>query len=121
MKQLTKAEEEIMQILWKLEKAFVKDIVDLFPNPKPAYNSVSTIIRILEKKGVVGFEAFGKSHRYFPLIDKEEYTGKFLSRFVDNYFSGSYSQLVSFFAKQQNLSLAELEILLKELKEHQDD
>jgi len=121
MKQLTKAEEEVMQILWQLEKAFVKDIVEHFPEPKPAYNSVSTITRILEKKGVVGFEAFGKSHRYFPLIDKEEYSRTFLNRFVENYFSGSYSQLVSFFTKQHNLSLSELEILLKELKEHKDD
>ena len=121
MKQLTKAEEEIMQILWQLEKAFVKEIINHFPNPKPAYNSVSTIIRILEKKGVVGFEAFGKSHRYFPLIDKEEYSRKFLNRFVENYFSGSYSQLVSFFAKQDNLSLSELEMLLKELKKNEDD
>jgi BlaI family transcriptional regulator, penicillinase repressor len=121
MKQLTKAEEEIMQILWQLKKAFVKEIVDQFPDPKPAYNSVSTIIRILEKKGVVGYEAFGKTHRYYPLIEKEEYSRKFLSRFVDNYFSGSYTQLVSFFTKQHNLSLNELETILKELKEHQDD
>lgn len=121
MKQLTKAEEEVMQILWHLKKAFVKEIVNQFPDPKPAYNSVSTIIRILEKKGVVGFEAFGKSHRYYPIINKEEYSHKFLNRFVENYFSGSYSQLVSFFAKQQNLSLADLEILLKELKQHKDD
>lgn len=121
MKQLTKAEEEVMQVLWELKTAFVKDIVDKFPEPKPAYNTVSTIIRILEKKGVVDHETFGKTHRYYPRITKEEYSRKFLNRFVDDYFSGSYSQLVSFFTKQQNLSLAELEILLKELKDHKDD
>ena len=121
MKQLTKAEEEIMQVLWQLDKAFVKEIIEELPEPKPAYNSVSTIIRILEKKGVVGFEAFGKAHRYYPLIDKEEYTRKFLDRFVKNYFSGSYTNLVSFFAKEQSLSLAELETVLKELKDNGDE
>jgi len=121
MRQLTKAEEEIMQILWQLDRAFVKEIVDKFPDPKPAYNSVSTIIRILEKKGVVGFEAFGKSHRYFPLVKKEEYSRTYLNRFVDNYFSGSYSQLVSFFTSQNNLSVTELESLIKELKKHRND
>jgi len=121
MKQLTKAEEDIMQILWQLKKAFVKEIVEQFPKPKPAYNSVSTIIRILEKKGVVGYEAFGKSHRYFPLINREEYSRKFLNTFVERYFSGSYTQLVSFFAQQKNLSLTELEVLLKELKDNKDE
>ena len=121
MKQLTKAEEEVMQVLWQLNKGFVKDIIDLFPEPKPAYNTISTIIRILEKKGVVGYEAFGKTHRYFPLINKEDYSRKFLNRFVENYFSGSYSQLVSFFTKQNNLSVSELEMLLVELKEKNDD
>ncbi len=121
MKQLTKAEEEIMQILWQLEKAFVKEIIEHFPEPKPAYNSVSTIIRILENKGVVGYVAFGKSHQYFPLIKKEEYTRNFLGRFVENYFSGSYSQLVSFFTSQNNLSVTDLEDLLDELKKHRND
>lgn len=121
MKQLTKAEEEVMQVLWQLKKGFVKDIIDLFPEPKPAYNTISTIIRILEKKGIVGYEAFGKTHRYFPLINKEEYSRKYLNRFVENYFSGSYSQLVSFFTKENNLSVSELEMLLIELKEKNDD
>ena len=121
MKQLTKAEEEVMQVLWQLKKGFVKDVVDLFPEPKPAYNTISTIIRILEKKGIVGHEAFGKTHRYFPLIGKEEYSRKFINRFVENYFSGSYSQLVSFFTKQNNLSVKELEALLSKLKEHDND
>ncbi len=121
MKQLTKAEEEVMQILWHLKKAVVKEIVDHFPDPKPAYNSVSTIIRILEKKGVVCYEAFGNSHQYYPLIEKDEYSRKFMNRFVEDYFSGSYSQLVSFFTKQESMSLSELECLIKELKDTQND
>lgn len=116
MKQLTQAEEEIMQILWTLEKAFVKDIVDEYPEPKPAYNTISTLIRILEKKGFVGYEAFGKSHQYFPLINKDDYSQKYLNRFVDKYFSGSYKELVSFFTKQEEMSVKDLERLLEELK-----
>ncbi len=116
MKQLTQAEEEIMQILWQLEKAFVKEIVEKFDDPKPAYNTVSTLIRILEKKGFVGYEAFGKSHQYFPTVRKEEYTKKYLNRFVENYFSGSYEQLVSFFTKQEKMNIGDLEKLLEELK-----
>lgn len=117
MIELTRAEEEIMQVLWTLEKAFVKEIIEELPEPKPAYNTVSTIIRILEKKGVVGYEAFGKSHRYYPLIDKEEYSRTFMKRFVKKYFSGSYAQLVSFFTEHKDLSLGDLEQLLEELKE----
>ncbi len=116
MKELTKAEEEIMQVLWKLEKAFVKDVIEELPEPKPAYNTVSTIVRILESKEFVGHEAFGKSHRYFPLITKDEYSKKFMRGFVSKYFSGSYQQLVSFFAKENDMSLGELEEVLKQLK-----
>ena len=121
MKQLTKAEEQVMQILWEIKKGFVKDILEKMPNPKPAYNTVSTIIRILEKKKVVGHKTFGKTHQYYPSITKEEYSNKYLNRFVEEYFSGSYSQLVSFFTRQKNMSLAELETLLKELKNHQNE
>lgn len=121
MKQLTKAEEDIMQILWKLESAFVKEIIEEFPEPKPAYNTVSTIIRILEKKEIVGHESFGKSHRYYPLITKEEYTKSFMNRFVKDYFSGSYSNMVSFFTNQKRLSVNELEVLLSEIKEQNND
>ena len=116
MKKLTKAEEDVMQVLWQLEKAFVKDIIAEFSEPKPAYNTVSTIIRILEKKGVVGYESFGKSHRYYPLISKDEYTKTFMNQFVKDYFSGSYSNMVSFFTNQKRLSVRELEKLLTELK-----
>ena len=117
MKQLTQAEEEIMQILWRLNEAFVKDIVEEFEVPKPAYNTVSTLIRILEKKGFVGYNAYGKSHQYYPIILKEEYSRKYLNQFVDKYFKGSYKELVSFFTKEQEMSVNDLEKLLKELKD----
>lgn len=116
MKQLTQAEEEIMQVLWKLESAFVKDIIEELPEPKPAYNTVSTIVRILEKKEFVGYETFGKSHKYFPLVSKPDYTKTFMSGFVNRYFSGSYQQMVSFFTKEEDLSIQELEELMNELK-----
>ncbi|MFH0892931.1 MAG: BlaI/MecI/CopY family transcriptional regulator, partial [Bacteroidota bacterium] len=90
MKELTKAEEQVMQILWEIEKGFVKDVVELIPEPKPAYNTVSTIIRILEKKGFVGYTAYGKTHEYFPLVGKEEYTREYLGHVVRNYFSNSF-------------------------------
>jgi predicted transcriptional regulator len=109
MKELTKAEEQIMQILWKIEKGFVNDILEEFQLPKPAYNTVSTIVRILEKKGFVQHKAYGKTHEYFPLISKDEYTKTYLKGFLNNYFSNSYQQLVSFFSNDNNLSVHELE------------
>lgn len=120
-KELTKAEEQVMQILWKLEKAFVKDLLEKIPDPKPAYNTVSTIIRILEKKGFVGHNAYGKTHEYFPLISKKEYTRSFFKNMMKNYFSNSYSEMVSFFAKEENLSLDDLEDLVKEVGKDLDN
>ncbi|MEL6536123.1 MAG: BlaI/MecI/CopY family transcriptional regulator [Bacteroidota bacterium] len=116
MKELTKAEEEIMQVLWDLESAFVKDIIAQLPDPKPAYNTVSTIVRILNKKGFVGHTAHGQSHRYHPLVSKAAYTKSFMQGFVGRYFRGSFQQMVSFFTKEEDLSLGELEELLAELK-----
>ncbi len=113
MKELTKAEEQIMHILWELDEAFVKEIIDKLPKPKPAYNTVSTIVRILEKKGFVAHTAFGKTHRYRPLVDKEDYTKAHMNSFVKNYFSNSYQQMVSFFAKEKSLSLNEMEEIMK--------
>lgn len=113
MKELTKAEDQIMQVLWKLKKAFVKEIIEQLPEPKPAYNTVSTIVRILQKKEFVGHEAFGKTHRYFPLISKKEYSKFYLKSFVGNYFSSSYKQMVSFFTKEESLSLNEMEEMKK--------
>ncbi len=120
-KELTKAEEQVMQILWKLEKAFVKDLLEKMSDPKPAYNTVSTIIRILEKKGFVGHNAYGKTHEYFPLISKKEYTRSFFKNMMKNYFSNSYSEMVSFFAKEENLSLDDLEDLVKEVGKDLDN
>lgn len=117
MKELTRAEEQIMHVLWYLEKAYVKDIIERLPSPKPAYNTVSTIVRILEKKGFVGHEAFGKTHLYRPLVAKEDYTQAFLQSFVRNYFGDSYQELVSFFARDKNLSVSELEEILTALRE----
>src|SRR5690606_11588874 len=117
MKELTRAEDQVMQVLWKLEKAFVKDIIEHLPKPKPAYNTVSTIVRILESKGFVGHKPYGKTHEYFPLISREKYTRFYLSNVVKNYFDGSYRNLVSFFAKDQKLDIRELEQLIKRSEE----
>ncbi len=117
MKELTRAEEQIMQVLWSLGKAYVKDIIERLPAPKPAYNTVSTVVRILEKKGFVGHEAFGKTHLYEPIVAKEDYTQAFLKSFVRNYFDDSYQELVSFFARDRNLSVSELEEILASLRE----
>lgn len=116
MKELTKAEDQIMQILWKLEKGFVKDIMDHLPEPKPAYNTVSTIVRILEKKGFVGYKAYGKTHEYYPLIAKEKYTRFYLNNLVKGYFNGSFQNLVSFFAKENELAVGDIDRLMKELE-----
>ncbi|MTI30498.1 BlaI/MecI/CopY family transcriptional regulator [Xanthovirga aplysinae] len=116
MKELTKAEDQIMQILWRLKKAFVKDIIEKMPEPKPAYNTVSTIIRILEKKEFVGHKAYGKTHEYFPLIAKDKYRSFFLKNFMGGYFGGRFENLVSFFAKDNNLNTHELDELMKHVK-----
>lgn len=117
MKELTRAEEQIMQVLWKIKKGFVKDILDKLPDPKPAYNTVSTIVRILEKKGFVGYVAFGKTHEYYPIVQKKDYTKAFLKNFVGGYFSNSYKQMVSFFAQEENLSLKDMEELQRIIEE----
>ena len=115
MKQLTKAEEDIMQILWQLQKANVKAIIEELPEPKPAYNTVSTIVRILENKGFVDYEKLGKGHIYFPLVEKQDYSNQSINKLVENYFQGSFNSMVSFFVKKNDLSLNELESVLKEI------
>lgn len=117
MKELTKAEEQVMQVLWQLEKGFVKDVLDQMPEPKPAYNTVSTIIRILEKKGFVSYTAYGKTHEYYPLVKKDEYRHYYLKNFMSGYFGGSFKRLVSFFAKEENMDIQELEEMLKHVKQ----
>ena len=116
MKELTKAEDQVMQILWKLEKSFVKDLIDHMPHPKPAYNTVSTIIRILERKGFVGYKAYGKTHEYYPLIPKEKYSKFYLNNFLKGYFNGSFQNLVSFFAQEDKLNVKDIDALMKQLE-----
>jgi len=118
MKELTKAEDQVMQVLWKLEKGFVNDILDKFPEPKPAYNSISTIVRILEKKGFIDHKAFGKTHEYFPIVSKKEYTRNYFKGFMNNYFSNSYKALASFLASDKNISVQDLE-QMKQLMEEE--
>jgi len=113
MKDLTKAEEQVMHILWNLEKGFVKDIIEQFPEPKPAYNTVSTIVRILERKEFVGYKAFGKTHQYFPLVRKEAYTKYTANRLVDSYFDGSFKNLVSFFVRDNDMTVKEMDQLMQ--------
>lgn len=114
MKELTKAEEQIMQVIWTLDQAFVKEIIAQLPSPKPAYNTVSTIVRILEEKGFVAHEVFGKSHRYYPLVTKPEYRKFAASKLVKGYFGGKVENLLSYFAREKNLSLEELQEILKQ-------
>jgi len=121
MKELTKAEEQVMKILWKLERGFVHDIIEKMPNPKPAYNTVSTIVRILVKKKFVGYEAFGKTHQYHPLVDKDQYSKFFLSNFIGGYFGGSFQNMVSFFAKENDMDVNELDELLSKVKQNLKD
>lgn len=119
-RELTRAEEEVMQILWEIGKGFVRNIVDRYPDPKPAYNTVSTIVRILETKGFVDHTAFGKTHEYFPLVDKDEYRRQYLNTLLDNYFGGSFRQLASFFIKHEKMNTRELEEVLKLMKKELD-
>jgi len=116
LKELTKAEDQVMQILWTLKNGFVKDIVEQMPEPKPAYNTISTIVRILEAKGFVDHKAYGKTHEYFPLISKEKYTKFYLNNMLKGYFNGSFQNLVSFFAKENKLDSKAIEKLLDEIK-----
>jgi predicted transcriptional regulator len=115
MKQLTKAEEEVMQVLWQLEKSNVAAVIEELPEPKPAYNTVSTIIRILEDKGFVSHEKLGRGYLYFPLVQKADYSNQSINKLVDGYFQGSFKSMVSFFMKKNDMSLTELEAILKEI------
>ncbi len=108
MKELTKAEEQVMHIIWKLKKCFVKDIVLEISNPKPAYTTISTIVRILEDKGFVGHKAYGKTHEYYPLVAKSEYAQVMMKDMLKKYFGNSVKQLVSYFSVEKDLSEAEL-------------
>ncbi|EAQ40774.1 BlaI/MecI/CopY family transcriptional regulator [Polaribacter sp. MED152] len=114
-KQLTKAEEQIMQVLWDLQESSVKDIITQLPEPKPAYNTVSTIIRILETKEFVGHKTEGRGYLYYPLIDKDTYSNQSLHKLMNGYFQGSFKSMVSFFVKENKMDVKELESILKEV------
>lgn len=116
IRDLTKAEEEIMQVLWDIEPAFVKDIIEKLPEPKPAYNTVSTIVRILETKGFVDHEAFGKTHRYFSIIKKEDYRNFVTGKLMGNYFENSVESLISYFVQEKKIDLKETDEIMKLLK-----
>lgn len=113
MKELTKAEEQVMKALWQIERGVVHDIIAKLPDPKPAYNTVSTIVRILETKEFVDHKAYGKTYEYFPIIAKKDYSKFYLSNFMDGYFGGSFKNLVSFFAEENNLDVNELNELVE--------
>jgi len=113
IKELTKAEEQIMQILWQLNEAIVKDIIDKMLEPKPAYNTVSTVVRVLEGKGFVDHKAYGNSHVYFPLISEADYKKFTFDKMMKNYFDDSYKSLVSFIADEKKLGINELDELTK--------
>lgn len=112
IKELTKAEEQIMQIIWDIEKGFVNDIIEKLPHPKPAYNTVSTIVRILETKGFVSHESFGKSHRYYPIITKEEYRSFMAGKLLTGYFDNSVENMLSYFLEEKKLNLKDADHLL---------
>lgn len=116
MQKLAKREEEIMQVLWQLKRAFVKEIIEELPEPKPHYNTVSTVIRILEDKNFVGHKSFGKTHQYHPLISKEVYQKSAVGDLLGKYFDNSYQKMVAYFAKEENISEAELEEIIKMIK-----
>jgi predicted transcriptional regulator len=120
MKTLTKAEEQIMHVLWKLGNAFLRDIVDAMPNPKPHQNTVATLLKILVEKEFVNITVLGRQHQYSVLISKEEYSRKTMKQMVKGYFEGSFSNVVSFMVKDNNISIEEIETLLQQIKKQQN-
>lgn len=109
MKELTKAEEQLMHILWDLDQAYLKDIVEQYPTPAPAYTTISTVVNVLVKKGFVGFETHGKSRKYHPIVTKEKYTRQSMNGLMNKFFDNSARKFASFFASQEELSTEELE------------
>jgi BlaI family penicillinase repressor len=121
MKELTKAEEQIMQVLWEIKQGFVKDVIAELPDPKPAYNTVSTIIRILEGKGFIDHEAFGTTHRYFPIVNIEDYKNFASEKLLSSYFGNSVEKMFSFFIKQEKVDLKEADQILKLIEKLKKD
>ncbi|MEO7530445.1 MAG: BlaI/MecI/CopY family transcriptional regulator [Sediminibacterium sp.] len=116
MKPLTKAEEQIMHSIWKLEEAFLKDIIEAQPEPRPHSNTIATIVKILVDKGFVGVTPIGRVHQYYPLVSKSAYSSSTIRTLVEGYFEGSFSDAVSFMVKQKDISIKELEMLLQQIK-----
>jgi predicted transcriptional regulator len=114
---LTKAEEKIMKILWNIENGFIKDIIEQYPSPKPLYNSVSTIVRVLVQKEIIGYKAYGNSHQYYPMISKEAYSKGQMKRLVTDYYNNSLSQVVNFFTESKKLDEKELDEAMRMLAE----
>src|SRR6056297_2612062 len=119
MKKLTRKEEEVMKILWRLKRAFVKDIIEEYDDPKPHYNTISSLVRLLQDKGIVGYNQYGNTYQYYPLVSKEEYRKSFMKQIVSDYFDNSYKNAVAFFVKEKGLSSAELEELIKMIKKQE--
>lgn len=113
IKELTRAEEQIMHVLWRLEKAYVKEVITLLPDHKPAYNTVSTIIRILETKRFAGHTAYGKSHQYYPVVSKEQYKDFAANKLLTGYFDNSVNRMLSFFVKKEKIDLKEADEIMK--------
>ncbi|MCG8386498.1 MAG: BlaI/MecI/CopY family transcriptional regulator [Cytophagales bacterium] len=120
MEQLTKKEEEIMQIIWQIGRAFVKDVIDKLPPPGRPYSTVSSVVRILEKKGFLGYKAYGKTHEYYPLVSKDEYRKFYLKGVIKDYFENSYKSVLSFFAKEEKINEEELKEIIQLIKSKQD-
>lgn len=116
IRELTKAEEEVMQILWRIKKGFIKDLLEKFEKPRPAYSTVSTIVRILIEKGFIDYKAYGRTHQYFPVISRDDYRRSRLNNLVRNYFSNSYQKMVSFFAREDSLTIKDMEEIMEMMK-----
>jgi predicted transcriptional regulator len=125
MKKLTQAEEEVMQILWNLQKGFVKDVIEQMPEPRPPYNTVSTVIRVLEKKEFIGHTQYGNTYEYYPLISKEAYAKVHFKGFLSDYFNNSFPKMAAFFARENNLSMKDLQEIMRlteeELRKSKND
>lgn len=125
IKKLTNAEEDVMHILWEIGQGFVKDVIDRMPDPKPPYNTVSTVIRVLEKKGFITHKQYGNTYEYYPKVTKEEYAKVHFGNFMQNYFNNSFPKMAAFFARENNISMKELEEIMRlteqELKKSKND
>ena len=121
MRELTKAELQIMQVLWRKERAFVNEIREDMPEPRPAYNTISTVLRVLVEKEFVSYQNYGKTYQYFPLVNREDYMERYMSGVVNNFFSGSVKAMVSFFTKKEKMSVQEIDELIEMLKENKKE